>query len=340
MVTINWEKNDDNRYRSLGRTGVKVSSMCIGAGNFGAATDENESIRIMHAAIGGGINFFDTANYYNDGESERVVGKALDGRRDDVFLATKVYFPVGDRPNDRGLSRYHIMSACEDSLRRLNTDRIDLYQLHRPSFDIPQDETLRALDDLVRQGKVRYLGVSTFPAWLTVESIHISEKLGLNRYVSEQPPYNLLDRRIENEVVPMCLRYGLAILPWSPLGGGVLAGKYPVGGGVPDGSRLDKVPFYKDRVTERSRVFAAEVAKLAEEIGLTLPQLALLWVKDQPGITSPIVGPRTMEHLESALQVMDMTLDAEATARLDELNPPGSVIADFHNTAPWMKMRV
>ena len=174
---LNPENAGSDRYRSLGRTGVKVSALCLGTMNFGGATGEKESIAIMHAALDAGINFFDTANVYNGGESEKVVGKALEGRHNDVFLATKVYFPVGDGVNDSGLSRYHIMRACEDSLRRLNTDHIDLYQLHRPMFDIPQDETLRALDDLIRQGKVRYIGVSTFPAWQTVESIFLSEKL-------------------------------------------------------------------------------------------------------------------------------------------------------------------
>lgn len=341
MVTrVTTSAPSGSRYRVLGRTGVRVSALCLGGMNFGGPTPVDESVRIMHAALDAGINFWDTANVYNAGESERAVGKALDGRRDQVFLATKVYFQVGEGPNDSGLSRYHVLRACEDSLRRLNTDHIDLYQLHRPDFDIPQDETLRALDDLVRQGKVRYLGVSTFPAWMTVEAIHLSERLGLHRFVCEQPPYNLLDRRIENEIVPMCLRYGLAIIPWSPLGGGVLAGKYPVGVDAPSGSRLDQLEYYKDRASSRARQFAQNVSEVAAEAGMTLPQLALRWVMEQPGITSPIVGPRTMGHLDSALTVLDLTFEPEVAARLDELNPPGSVIADFFNTAPWMKMRV
>jgi aryl-alcohol dehydrogenase-like predicted oxidoreductase len=331
---------NDMPYRSFGRTGVFVSELCLGTMNFGGKTPEADSIQIMNAALEAGINFWDTANVYNDGESEKVVGKALAGKRDEVFLATKVYFPVGDQPNQRGLSRYHIIRACEDSLRRLQTDHIDLYQLHRPMQSFPQDETLRALDDLVKQGKVRYIGVSTFPAWKTVEGIHLSERYGLNRYVSEQPPYNLLDRRIENELVPMALEYNLAILPWSPLGGGVLAGKYPPGETVPAGSRLDQVSFYKERGTALARQAAAKIGEIAKEVGMTLPELALLWVKEQPGITSPIIGPRTMEHLQSALNIAGRSLDDEVTAMLDDICPPGSAIADFHNTSTWMKQKV
>jgi len=328
-------------YRFLGRTGVKVSPLCLGTMNFGVPTPEDEAIRIVHAALDAGINFVDTANMYNRGESERITGKALAGHRDKVVLATKVYNPMGDGPNERGISRYHIMQECENSLRRLQTDHIDLYQLHRPDFNIPQDETLRALDDLVRQGKVRYIGTSTFPAWLMVEGIHISERLGLNRSVSEQPPYNLLDRRIENEVVPVCQRYGLAILPWSPLGGGVLAGKYPPDQTPPEGSRLGSgAKFYQDRISLRARTFAVQVADVAASVGMTLPQLALLWVKDQPGITAPIVGPRTMQHLQEALSTLELILTPEVSARLDELNPPGSVVADFFNTSNWSKMRI
>ena len=193
-------------YRSLGRTGVMVSPLCLGTMNFGSPTDEEASIRIINKALDGGINFVDTANVYNGGESERIVGKALkeNGKRDSVVLATKANGAMGPGPNDRNITRYHVMKACEDSLRRLQTDHIDLYQMHRPSFTIPQDETLRALDDLVRQGKVRYIGSSTFPAWVLMEALATSERYGLARYITEQPPYNFLDRRIENELVPLC----------------------------------------------------------------------------------------------------------------------------------------
>ncbi|MCB0049972.1 MAG: aldo/keto reductase, partial [Caldilinea sp.] len=213
------------QYRSLGRTGVQVTPLCLGAMNFGGPTDEAESIAIINRALDGGINFIDTANVYNAGESERIVGKALqqNGRRDEIVLATKVFGKMGEGPNEQGVTRYHIIKACEDSLRRLQTDRIDLYQLHRPSLTVPQDETLRAFDDLVRAGKVRYIGCSTFPAWKVMEALGVSQEEHLVRYISEQPPYNLLDRRIENELVPLAQAHGLALLPWSPLAGGILA---------------------------------------------------------------------------------------------------------------------
>ena len=229
----------DVDYRLLGRSGIRVSPLCLGTMNFGGPTPEDEAIRIIHAALDRGINFMDTANMYNDGESERVVGKALKqgNRRDQVILATKCFWPVGDGPNDRGLSRYHILRACEDSLRRLQTDHIDLYQMHRPDFDVPIDETLSALTDLVRQGKVCYIGCSTYPAWKVMEALMVSERKGYARYTTEQPPYNLLDRRIENELVPLALEYNLGLLPWSPLAMGILAGRYPLDGSLPEGSR-------------------------------------------------------------------------------------------------------
>ena len=227
------------KYRMLGRTGVMVSSLCLGTMNFGDPTSENESATIINRALDAGINFLDTANVYNGGESERIVGRALreNGQRDRVVLATKVYGVMGPGPNEQGVSRYHIVQACEDSLRRLQTDRIDLYQMHRPSLTVPIDETLRALDDLVRAGKVRYIGCSTYPAWMVMEALGISERYNLARYVSEQPPYNLLDRRVENELIPLCQKYGLAVLPWSPLAGGILAGRYPPAETIAEGSR-------------------------------------------------------------------------------------------------------
>jgi 1-deoxyxylulose-5-phosphate synthase len=337
---FDWQADGDTHYRVLGRTGVKVPKLCLGTMNFGGPTPEDESIRITHAALDAGMTFIDTANVYVKGESERVLGKALQGKRDQVFLATKVFGSVGDGPNDQGLSRHHIMRACEDSLRRLNTDHIDLYQLHRPVFDLPLDEPLRALDDLVQQGKVRYLGVSTWPAWLTVEAIHLSERYGLNRFVTEQPPYNLLDRRIENTVIPMCQRYGMGILTWSPLAGGLLAGNYPPGAEVPADSRLGRQAMWQERITPRGRAAGAEFVQIAADAGMDPAQLALLWVTEQPGISSVITGPRTMRHLEAALSILDLTLTEEVAARLDELNPPGSAVANFHNNSRWMKMHI
>jgi aryl-alcohol dehydrogenase-like predicted oxidoreductase len=329
-------------HRILGRTGVRVSPLCLGTMNFGGPTPEPESVRIIHKAFEAGINFVDTANIYVQGESERVVGKALtDGRREKVILATKVHFPQSDDPNDRGNSRRHIMQAVEDSLRRLQTEWIDLYQIHRPVFDVPQDETLRALDDLVRQGKVRYIGCSTFPAWMVMEALSLSERYGLARYVTEQPPYNLLDRRIENELVPLALRHNLGLLPWSPLAMGILAGRYQQVDEAPEGSRVARIGAWAaDRVTQQGIEAARRVSEVAREKGLTTSQLALLWAKDQPAVTAPIIGPRTEDHLDDALAVLEMNLDDETAARLDEIVPPGTAIADFHNTSGWMKMRV
>jgi len=329
-------------YRLFGRTGVKVSPLCLGAMNFGGVTTEADSIKIIHAALDAGFNFIDTANVYNNGQSEVVVGEALADRRDKVFLATKVHGKMGDGPNDEGNSRLHILKACEDSLRRLQTDHIDLYQIHRPNPEIPIDETLSALTDLVRAGKVRYIGCSTHPAWMVMEALAISEREHLARYISEQPPYNLLDRRIENELVPLALRYNLAIIPWAPLAQGVLAGRYPAGQPLPDDSRAGRLKggIYADRVTARGIEVGARFAALARAHGKTPGQLALTWCKDQPGITSPIVGPRTLEQLQDLLPVLEMSLSGEERAACDALNPPGGVIANFHNTTGWMKTPV
>lgn len=330
-------------YRSLGRTGVMVSSLCLGAMNFPSPTPEDESLAIIFRALDAGLNFIDTANVYNRGESERVVGKALkeSGKRNQVFLATKVHGRMGDLPNDGGNSRYHIIQSCEDSLRRLQTDHIDLYQLHRPSLTIPQDETLRAFDDLVRAGKVRYVGCSTHPAWMVMEALGISERQNITRYVSEQPPYNLLDRRIENELVPLAIKHGLGLLPWSPLAGGILAGRYLVQEGYPEGSRASRSgSMFTDRITSKANYVAAKLADMAKERGLTASQLALLWVKDQPGVTSPIIGPRTMAQLEDALGIWDKKLADSDRPLFDALVHPGNAVADFHNSNEWMKARV
>jgi 1-deoxyxylulose-5-phosphate synthase len=328
-------------YRLLGRTGVRVSPLCLGAMNFGGATDEPDAIRMVHAALDAGINFVDTADVYNAGDSERVVGKALSGRRDKVVLATKVHGRTGLGPNDQGNSRLHILRACEASLRRLGTDYIDLYQVHRPSPEIPVDETLGALTDLVRAGKVRYIGCSTHPAWMVMEALATSERLGLARYVSEQPPYNLLDRRIENELIPLAQRYGLAVLPWAPLAQGVLAGRYPSEGPFPSDSRAVRQPgqanIYADRVTPRGIEVGRAFAAAAQSRGRTPGQLALLWCKDQPAVTAPIAGPRTAEQLAELLPVLEWSLSPDERLACDALVPPGGVVTNFHNTAPWMK---
>jgi aryl-alcohol dehydrogenase-like predicted oxidoreductase len=291
-----------------------------------------------------GINFFDTANVYHNGEGERIVGRFLKESqlREQVVLATKVYGRTGESPNDAGASRLHIIKACEDSLKRLQTDHIDLYQLHRPPLTHSQEETLRAFDDLIHAGKVRYIGCSTHPAWMVMEAWSISEKYGLNRYISEQPPYNLLDRRIENELIPLCQKYDLALIPYSPLAVGVLAGRYTQTGFYPEGSRAsywDK-SLGDARITQRGIDVGIAVGALARERGLTTSQLSLLWTKDQPGITAPIIGPRTLSHLEDALVILDKTFNDADRRLFDELVHPGNAVADFHNSNDWMKARI
>jgi len=312
--------------------------------NFGGPTNEEDSFAIMQRAVEGGINFFDTANVYTKGESERITGKFLkeNNLRERIVLATKVFSRLGDLPNEGGATRYHILKACEDSLQRLQTDHIDLYQLHRPPLTHPQDETLRAFDDLIRAGKVRYIGCSTHPAWMVMEALSISERSGWNRYISEQPPYNLLDRRIENELVPLCQKYGLAILPWSPLAMGILAGRYSQTGSFPEDSRahLWDSSMVKARITQRGIEVGQTVSRMAQERGFTASQFALLWTKDQPGVTAPIVGPRTLAHLEDALGIIDKTLNEADRPLFDELVHPGTAVADFHNSNDWMKARI
>jgi aryl-alcohol dehydrogenase-like predicted oxidoreductase len=331
------------QYRSLGRTGVMVSPICLGTMNFGGPTNETDAISITARALDAGINFIDTADVYTGGESERITGKAIreSGRRDQIVLATKVYSPVGSGPNDRGGSRYHIIKACEDSLQRLGLEHIDLYQLHRPDLNVPQDETLRAFDDLVRSGKVRYIGASTHPAWKVMEALALSEKFSLHRYVSEQPPYNLLDRRIENELIPLCLQHDLAVLPWSPVAGGILTGRYQANDKTPDGSRAALWgKRFATRVTDAGLAVALEVAKMADERQISSSQLALLWVKDQPAVTAPIYGPRTMAHIEDAIPVLEMELAEEDRGLFDQLVPPGNAVADFHDSNNWYRGRL
>jgi len=327
--------------RPLGSTGLSVAPLCLGAMNFGDPTDPDESARMVDRAIDGGINMIDVADVYAGGESEKILGAALaaNGKRDDVVLATKVGMPHGKGDPDKWHRREHIVSSCERSLESLGTDRIDLYQLHRPTFaNVPQEETLAAFDELVQSGKVVAIGCSTHPAWMLMEALAIAERDSLTRYETEQPPYNLLDRRIENELIPLCLKYGVGVLPWSPLGGGVLAGRY--NDGIPEDARANRRPQVKDRITDRGVDVARALAKLAADRGLNVTQLALLWCKDQRGITAPIIGPRTLEQLDDALGILDTDLDDETRAACDELVHPGSAVADYHNTSFWMKGKV
>lgn len=339
------------RFRRLGRSGLKLAPIGLGTDNFANPVDEATAHALLDRAMAAGINLVDTSNGYGGqrfaGESERFIGRWLqrngsaDSRRHNIVLGTKVHYPTGPGPNDRGNSRRHIVQACEDSLRRLHTDRIDLYQLHRPSPEIPTEETLYALDTLVRDGKVLYIGTTTHPAWQLMESLHISELHGWARFVSDQPPYNLLDRRIENELVPMCLKYGLGLIPWAPMASGLLAGRYQDPMHFPKDSRAAlRGGIYAERVTARGIDASADFVALAHDAGISPAQLALLWVMDQPGVTAPLFGPRTVAQLEHILPVLEMTLSEDLRAACDELVAPGSVVANFHNTAPWMKMRI
>jgi aryl-alcohol dehydrogenase-like predicted oxidoreductase len=319
------------KMRVLGRTGVKVSPLCLGAMMFGAwgEPDHDESIRIIHRALDAGINFVDTADVYSAGESEEIVGKALEGRRDEVVLATKFHMPMGDDPNQRGSSRRWIMQEVENSLRRLQTDWIDLYQVHRPDPSCDIDETLGALTDLVRAGKIRYLGSSTFPAYEIVEAQVVAEKRGRERFICEQPPYSLLVRGVEADVLPVCQRYGMGVIPWSPLAGGWLSGKYRKGRETPESRRSDRLPQrYDMSLPENQRKLDAADAlgALAEEAGLSLVHLALAFVLQHPAVTSPIIGPRTMEQLESQLGALDVVLDSKLLDAIDEIVPPGTNI--------------
>lgn len=322
-------------YRNLGRTGVKVSPLCLGAMTFGARTDEADSFAIVDRAMDAGINFVDTANVYSRGRSEEVVGAALarDGKRDRVVLATKVHGRMDDDdPNAQGNHRRHIIQQCEASLRRLQTDHIDLYQIHRPDSQVPIDETLRALDDLVHAGKVGSIGTSTFAAWRLVESLWASKELGLNRFVTEQPPYHLLDRRIERELVPVAQTYGFALLPWSPLGGGFLTGKYRRGEEAPEGSRyqIDPQRGGRDTFTDAAFDVLDVVEELAADKACTPGQIALAWCMHQPAVTSPIIGPRTMEQLEDNLGAFEVSLTPEDQERLDAVAAPGRATVPYY----------
>jgi aryl-alcohol dehydrogenase-like predicted oxidoreductase len=321
-------------YRTLGRTGVQVSPLCLGAMMFGqwGNPDHDESIKIIHAALDAGINFVDTADVYSAGESEEIVGKALvGGRREDVVLATKAHGQMGDDPNRQGNSRRWLVTEVENSLRRLQTDHIDLYQIHRPDPTVDPEETLGALTDLVRAGKIRYFGSSTFPAHEVVEAQWLARDRGLQRYVTEQPPYSVLVRGIERDVLPVAQQYGMGVIPWSPLAGGWLTGRYRRGETSPQSSRAQRMPARYDLEApgNQAKLDAVEgLAKLADEAGLSMIHLALAFVLAHPAVTSPIVGPRTMEQLESQLGAGDVTLSADVLDRIDEIVPPGTTLSD------------
>jgi aryl-alcohol dehydrogenase-like predicted oxidoreductase len=336
-------------HRSLGSTGVKVSPLCLGAMMFGAwgNTDHEDSVRIIHRALDAGINFIDTADVYSRGESEVIVGKALaGGRRDSVVLATKVHGTMGDEggrdPNKYGNSRRWIVSEVESSLKRLGTDWIDLYQIHRPEPDTDIDETLGALTDLVRAGKVRYIGSSTFPASQIVQAQWVAEKRGRERFVCEQPPYSLITRGIETDVLAVCEQYRMGVIPWSPLAGGWLSGKYRKDGESPGSSRrAQMLPQRYDMslpANQRKLEAADALAGLADQAGISLIEMALAFVINHPAVTAAIIGPRTMEHLDSQLGALETSLSAELLDRIDEIVPPGVNVnpSDRGWDPPWL----
>lgn len=307
------------RYRKLGRTGLKVSVMCLGTMLFGDQVDEETARAIVDTCWEAGVNFFDTADVYVQGRSEEVVGRLLKGRRREAIIATKVQGTMGPGPNDRGLSRGHVMQAVEASLRRLQTDYIDLYQTHWPDYDTPLEETLRALDDLVRQGKVRYIGCSNYPAWYLCKSLWISDVRNLARFDCAQPRYNLLDRAIEEELLPLCAEEGIGVIPYNPLAGGFLTGKYRRGEPPPEGTRFGRrKDLYVPRYWHDPNFDAVEkLVDAAQQHGKTPAQLALAWLLHNPVITAPIVGASRPSQLEETLQAVDMTLSEEELAACD-----------------------
>jgi len=315
--------------RPLGRTGVSVSKLCLGTMMFGAwgNPDHDDSTRIIHRALDAGINFIDTADVYSAGESEQIVGKALTGgRRDDIVLATKLYMPMGEDPNHRGSSRRWIIQEVENSLRRLGTDWIDLYQVHRPDPNTDIEETLGALSDLVHQGKVRHIGHSTFPASHIVEAQWAARDRRLERVVCEQPPYSILVRRIESEVLPTCQRYGMAVIPYSPLAGGWLSGRWRKSTELPTANPVrPQARFDMSQPANQRKLEAADaLAHLADEAGITLIEMAIAFVLNHPAITAPIIGPRTIEQLESQLPAADITLSTDVLDRIDQIVTPGA----------------
>jgi aryl-alcohol dehydrogenase-like predicted oxidoreductase len=331
--------------RTLGRTGVKVSPLCLGAMMFGRMgnRDHDDCVAIINRALDAGINFIDTADVYSRGESEEIVGKALKGRRDDVVLATKFHGTMGEDPNHQGNSRRWIIRECEASLRRLGTDWIDLYQVHRPSPDTDIDETLGALSDLVHQGKVRYLGSSTFPPHEVVEAQWVAEKRGRERFVCEQPPYSLMVRGIERDLLPVVQKYGMGTIVWSPLAGGWLSGRFRKGVEIEQGHRTKDLSLAENQVRLD---IADRFAELAEKYGLTLVNMAIAFVLEHPGVTAAIIGPRTMEQLETQLGAADIALDPELLDEIDKIVAPGTNVEDTDGgyrppslISPWRRRR-
>ncbi|WP_377271622.1 aldo/keto reductase [Peterkaempfera sp. SMS 1(5)a] len=327
------------RYRFLGGTGIEVSAHCLGTMMFGAVgnPDHDDCVRIIHSALDQGINFVDTADMYSAGESETIVGKALRGRRDDVVLATKVHFPMGEGRNRGGNSRRWIVQEVEESLRRLGTDWIDLYQVHRPDHTTDIEETLSVLGDLVHQGKIRAFGCSTFPAEEIVEAHHVAERRGLQRFRTEQPPYSLLARGIEADVLPTVQRLGMSALTWSPLASGFLTGRYRKGRPVDltaGRAALNPARFDPELPVTVAKLDAVEqLVALADDLGCTLPELAVAFPLAHPAVTSVIIGPRTLQQLQDAIKGAALVLDDAALDRIDEIVPPGTDL--YHPDGAW-----
>jgi aryl-alcohol dehydrogenase-like predicted oxidoreductase len=328
-------------YRVLGGTGIRVSTLCFGAMMFGewGNPDADECVAMLHRALDAGVNVVDTADVYSAGTSEEIVGRALQGRRDHVVLASKFHGPMGADPNQRGGSRRWIQRAVEASLRRLGTDWIDIYQVHRPDPDTDIDETLGALSDLIHQGKVRAIGTSTFPAERIVEAQWVAERRGRERFRTEQPPYSIFARGVERAVLPTCRRYGIGVLVWAPLNGGWLTGKYRRGAEPTTDSRAVRAAEHFDYggvAAERKLDLIEELSKLASEVGCSLTHLAHAFVLAHPAVTTAIIGPRTMEQLDDVLAGATVRLDDDVLARIDELVAPGTDVnpADAGYTAP------
>lgn len=305
------------KYRQLGNSGLKVSVLGLGTNAFGGRADEETSIRVLHHAVEQGITFIDTANIYTGTRSEEIIGKAFEGRRHDVILATKVGMKMGDGPNDRGSSRNHIFHQVEQSLRRLRTDYIDLYQIHAFDPSTPLEETLRAMDDLVTQGKVRYIGASNYASWQMLKSLTISERLGLAKYVSVQPGYSLVDRGIERELVPFCVDQNIGIIPYFPLAGGILTGKY-AGGAKPAGSLWDKNPNFEQRMDPARMEMGETVVRVAKEIGTTATALSLAWLMHQPAVSTVIAGATREAQIDGNMEAVDLDLSQDVLDVLDE----------------------
>ena len=318
---------------------IALGTWAIGGWMWGG-TDERDAIDTIHRALDLGINLIDTAPVYGFGQSEEIVGKAIaqSGRRDEVVLATKAVAHMGEGPNDWGASRYHLTRACEASLRRLRTDRIDLFYLHLVDMTTPVEEILDTLETLVRQGKILYIGTSKWPVPLIMEALAISERSGLPRIVAEQPPYHLLDRSIENELVWTCMRHGIGLVTFSPLAGGFLSGKYRKGEKPPEGSRYEKADSRNKRFAPETLDVVEKLLTVAEAKGITLSELAHAWLMQRPGITAPITGPRTVEHLRAALKACEVKLSDEERTRIDEIVPPGSTLINHYNPLVYGRM--